>query len=223
MNAVVDVTCRNCHGYPPPPPQGNHPQDTSCSKCHPFSQQTHMNAEVDVSCTGCHGYPPATMRSGAAHPQSSDCAACHGDTFAGNTHQNGRVELTAGSCSTCHGNPPANHAPTATNCATCHGANLTNGTHINGNVELLSGSCAGCHRTLPPSSGEHGEHDGSEFQCSMCHGPGFSRTTINAAAHMDGVRTVVLPSGITWNATRKTCTGTCHRPSEDHGRDEPWY
>jgi hypothetical protein len=64
--------------------------------------------------------------------------------------------------------------------------------------------CNGCHGT-PPSSGEHGEHGG--FDCSRCHGAGYSRTTYNLATHRDGTVNVALPA---WNAATRSCGRICH-------------
>ena len=48
-------------------------------------------------------------------------------------------------------------------------------------------ACGTCH-TIPPASGQHAFHVGTlGFSCSICHGTGYSATTVNAATHANGV------------------------------------
>jgi hypothetical protein len=154
-----------------------HPQEANCFSCHPFTPQTHQNVRVDVSCTGCHGYPPATMRNGGQHPQDSNCATCHPSPGVAPAHNNGTVDITAGSCGACHGNPPAPPHPTATitQCASCHpttvdntGAIRPNGTHMNGREDF---TCTNCHGNPPSSHRDaHRDEGGSMSDCARCHG-----------------------------------------------------
>ena len=66
--------------------------------------------------------------------------------------------------------------------------------------------CGTCH-AIPPATGLHDFHVNSlGFSCAICHGTGYSRTTVNAATHINGVVNVV-PS-LNWNGT--TCSPGCH-------------
>lgn len=67
-------------------------------------------------------------------------------------------------------------------------------------------ACDNCHG-LPPRTGEHGEH--RSRSCATCHGNGYSSTTVNAATHNNGVKSLAV-SSIGWNATTRSCTNACH-------------
>jgi hypothetical protein len=66
-------------------------------------------------------------------------------------------------------------------------------------------ACGSCH-ALPPKSGEHDEH--KERSSSSCHGAGYSTKTVDATRHNNGVRNLV--STIGWNASRRSCSNSCH-------------
>jgi fibronectin type 3 domain-containing protein len=70
-------------------------------------------------------------------------------------------------------------------------------------------TCGSCH-TIPPATGQHSFHVTSlGFSCAICHGTGYSATTVNATTHANG--TVNLVSNIGWNAATSTCaTPGCH-------------
>src|SRR5512143_3742331 len=69
-------------------------------------------------------------------------------------------------------------------------------------------ACGSCH-TIPPATGHHATHVLEEnFSCSVCHGAGYSPSTVNSATHMNGV--VNITSTIGWNPTARTCSNSCH-------------
>jgi predicted phage tail protein len=70
-------------------------------------------------------------------------------------------------------------------------------------------ACGSCH-TIPPATGQHAFHVNTQgFSCAICHGTGYSPTTVNAATHNNGV--VNLVSTIGFNAATSTCaTPGCH-------------
>jgi fibronectin type 3 domain-containing protein len=68
-------------------------------------------------------------------------------------------------------------------------------------------ACGSCH-TAPPSTGKHTFHIGEGYDCAVCHGSGYSSTTVNAATHMNNV--INLQTTIGWNATSRNCTNSCH-------------
>ncbi|RII27971.1 MAG: hypothetical protein CXR31_05935 [Geobacter sp.] len=69
--------------------------------------------------------------------------------------------------------------------------------------------CGTCH-AIPPATGQHDFHVNSlGYSCAICHGTGYSSTTVNTTLHLNGVVDVV--SSIGWNATTSTCaTPGCH-------------
>jgi len=66
--------------------------------------------------------------------------------------------------------------------------------------------CSNCHIAIPPTTGKHSLH--SAYSCAICHGSGYSTTTVNLTTHMNGV--VNISSGIGWNATSRSCSPSCH-------------
>lgn len=69
-------------------------------------------------------------------------------------------------------------------------------------------TCGTCH-AIPPSTGKHSFHVGSMgYNCSSCHGAGYSSTAVTATTHMNGVSN--LTSTIGWNATSRSCSNSCH-------------
>lgn len=69
-------------------------------------------------------------------------------------------------------------------------------------------TCGTCH-SIPPSTGQHSFHvDNRGYDCSGCHGTGYSSTAVTATTHMNGVTNLV--STIGWNATSRSCSNSCH-------------
>jgi hypothetical protein len=207
-NVEYAVTgCDVCHAYPPAAP---HSDVTVCAPCHAASVTAeekidwdggkHANGTVEVavtaaSCELCHGYPPADP-----HPQSDDCATCHGTTVGADgllladsdAHNNGQVDIVVagGSCDLCHGFPPAAPHPSATGCNDCHSSTVDDAldiigdNHLNGSVDLklTTDSCGKCH-AMPPADG----HPNKE-NCGQCHGcvADDDWNLINEELHMNG-------------------------------------
>jgi fibronectin type 3 domain-containing protein len=67
-------------------------------------------------------------------------------------------------------------------------------------------TCGTCH-AIPPNLGKHSLHAGAGYDCSTCHGAGYSSTAATATTHMNGVKNVTLS---VWNATTRTCATLCH-------------
>jgi len=65
--------------------------------------------------------------------------------------------------------------------------------------------CSSCHG-VPPSTGRHGKHRSRE--CSVCHGTGYTSTTVVAATHINGVKEIATSSG--WNPASRSCANSCH-------------
>jgi predicted phage tail protein len=68
-------------------------------------------------------------------------------------------------------------------------------------------TCGGCH-AIPPAIGKHSFHNSLGYDCSRCHGTGYSKTAVTATTHMNGVTN--LASTIGWNATSRSCSNSCH-------------
>ncbi len=181
--------CGSCHGTPPPPP---HPSDSDCGKCHPTmtpggglvitDPTRHIDGNLDVNtdqpCNSCHGgtnnAPPrdtqgntaTTARGVGAHQshlspsapffKAIACADCHRVpatvTSVGHIDTQLPAEVIfsgrAGSSPTWNGAQCSN--------VYCHGATLTTST----------GGGAGGSATSPVWT----KVDGSQAQCTSCHG-----------------------------------------------------
>ncbi|MHB8122422.1 MAG: fibronectin type III domain-containing protein [Desulfuromonadaceae bacterium] len=69
-------------------------------------------------------------------------------------------------------------------------------------------TCGTCH-AIPPSTGQHSFHVGSMgYNCSSCHGAGYSSTAVTATTHMNGGTNLATTIG--WNATSRSCSNSCH-------------
>lgn len=67
--------------------------------------------------------------------------------------------------------------------------------------------CGTCH-AIPPNIGRHVFHSNIGIGCAICHGTGYSNTTVNAATHLNG--TVDVISGAGWNPATQSCSPACH-------------
>lgn len=67
-------------------------------------------------------------------------------------------------------------------------------------------TCGTCH-AIPPDTGMHDFHVNSRgYDCSRCHGTGYSKTAVTATTHMNGVTNIV--STIGWDGS--SCSNSCH-------------
>jgi predicted CxxxxCH...CXXCH cytochrome family protein len=119
------------------------------------------------------------------------------------------VTVTFGTKSRTGGVAPAWNG-TSCSATYCHGATLTGGTATAPVWTTVDGSqrlCTSCHGN-PPSTGHHTVSDHRQAGCGACHA-GYTTTTANLTAHVDGVKEV--GNKITaWTASTRTCTNTCH-------------
>jgi len=68
-------------------------------------------------------------------------------------------------------------------------------------------ACGTCH-AIPPNTGKHTFHVNSAgYDCSTCHGAGYTKTSATATTHQNGTVDVSLS---VWNASTKTCASYCH-------------
>jgi hypothetical protein len=225
------TTCKSCHGANLDGVGGTGP---SCTACHSSAGFPTWYS----TCNFCHGdrtsglaSPPVDTQglsttanvSVGAHAvhmgtklmATPACTACHPDrtgsnviTDASHVDGNGVAEVTLGTLAKTGGAAAtySHTSATAASCSSvyCHGA-FTGAT--GGNVSWVSppvATCTTCHG-LPPSTGHHGDHSGRS--CGDCH-PGYTRTTVNQASHINGTKEV--GNNITsWNPTTRQCVG-CH-------------
>jgi predicted CxxxxCH...CXXCH cytochrome family protein len=106
--------------------------------------------EKPLDCGSCHGLPPALP-----HPQSANCASCHGDIVASDNrtiidksrHVNGVVNLSVDeACTNCHGGtnpaPPLDTHGNSSTTALGVGAHQA---HVNGSARARAVPCNECH------------------------------------------------------------------------------
>jgi len=68
--------------------------------------------------------------------------------------------------------------------------------------------CGSCH-AIPPQTGQHDYHVNSRgYQCSTCHGAGYTSTAVTATTHMNG--TVNTVASINYNTSTNSCSPGCH-------------
>jgi hypothetical protein len=67
--------------------------------------------------------------------------------------------------------------------------------------------CGTCH-AIPPVVGRHTLHTSGSISCSVCHGSGYSPTTVDSTTHMNGM--INIAGGIGWNAASRSCSPSCH-------------
>ncbi len=222
---TAKVSCDGCHtGATPTAWRSN------CTFCHGGTDNNTGAPPRDLDGTSLAStFPDHTMHvmeSGVA--SAYDCVQCHvkasdvlspghifgnppggamNDFGAGLSPQ-GTFDRSTGTCSNLY----------------CHGDGRgDNGTIAHGTAI----ACDGCHATQATGaagwgkmSGPHSGHLASStgITCGDCHAATTTNgTTIaNKAVHVDGKVDVSIPTtGITWDATTHTCTGTCHNVSHN--------
>jgi predicted CxxxxCH...CXXCH cytochrome family protein len=225
------TSCKGCHGANLDGVGGTGP---SCTACHSSAGF----AGWATSCTFCHGNrtsglasPPVDTQGGSATTNVSvgthanhlgttlmatpACTACHPNrtgsnviTDAAHIDGNGIAEIAFGGIATTGGTRPTYTRASATSasCAAtyCHGGYTGGAAATMSWTSTTQVSCTSCHG-LPPSTGRHGNH--SSRDCGDCH-PGYTRTSVNQATHINGTKQV--GNRVTsWNPTTRQCVG-CH-------------
>jgi predicted CxxxxCH...CXXCH cytochrome family protein len=181
INGVVEATagCTDCHGDPSAPAaiQAAPPKDTTGSSATASpgvgAHQAHLRAgplSVAFACTECHRIP-------------KDSA-----------HATQPLDLTFGPLATAGGAAPVyDDARSSCSASYCHGGSgrpipggklsLTGGSNpapIWNRVDGTQAACGTCHGTPPPLPHPTGA------SCGGCHA-GYTATTVNLAAHVNGV------------------------------------
>jgi len=164
------------------------------------------NEEQPLGCTSCHGLPPP-----APHPQSENCASCHGAVVADDNrtitdkarHVDGNVDYMPASCHSCHGSDD-NAAPPR---------------DVTGNT-ATSALGVGAHQAHLA-----GGDNSRPVECGACH---VVPRQSNEPAHIDGLPAELTFAGIaramdrepSWHASSATCSDAyCHAPSPGQGHD----
>ena len=154
------------------------------------SNNTQSRTVATSSPAGCTGGTPVLSQACTYVPPVTTCTSftysAWGTCQSNNTQT--RTQLTA-SPAGCTGGTPVlsqscTYVPPAQTCGTCH--------------------------AIPPSTGAHSFHVTSRgYQCSTCHGTGYSSTAVTAATHINGVSNLV--STLNFNTATNTCGSPgCH-------------
>jgi len=229
-NLQVD-DCRACHGSD----LRGGSSGTSCDDCHASGWRT--------DCSFCHGgadgLPPEDLDNTAdealisflAHPEHADgdahplwgCETCHGTAsgsyFDAMNDPDHAIDATPGVAEVDFGGVAAGGSTSGGRCTVyCHGDGRSDGTQSDSSSSL---ACTGCH-AMPPSSGEHRDHEHDDYPCAECHAQTVDTADviIGPNQHVDGTGDVDLNSGLNsviYNGS--TCSGSCH--GENH-RSESW-
>ncbi len=148
---------------------------------------------VAFDCDECHAVPSSMSSSGHAHVGDSTAAQAE-VTMASGLSSAGI--LSGSTCSNlyCHGD----------------GAGSLGSATTSGSV-----ACGDCHGDASSASSlsvGHSSHVADGVTCEDCHAATASGSTGIAfpAQHVDGEIDVSLVSGISWDPSAETCTGTCH-------------
>lgn len=226
---LQEDTCLACHGSD----LSGGVVGIACADCHDA-----VTPDWTTTCTFCHGDPadgtgappediddntnPATISFPAhrVHLRSPlhadwDCTECHrkpvdvfspGHLFVGDdTPGRADLDFSAGLA--------AGAQPTSAGCTNvyCHGADWSTGSVS----RTATVECGDCHPVQSTSgrwdllSDPHERHLDEGIRCQSCHPTvDAAGDLVDADRHVDGLRTVALPTGMTRANGR--CTGTCH-------------
>jgi len=205
INGVVELSaegggaCDSCHGSdgisaPPNDLDGN----TARSAVGVGAHRQHLNTSDwrrEMVCSNCHTVPLSFDAPG--HIDGDDIAEVPFDAL------NTQGTESNGTCSNLY----------------CHG----NGRGNNGTVSWTSTTamnCNSCHQTPNPgqnANGMSGEHDkhirDKDIPCVDCHADVVNggADIINAQLHVDGQRSINMPTGGDWDPATKRCSNmACH-------------
>jgi predicted CxxxxCH...CXXCH cytochrome family protein len=178
------------------------PKRRTCldSHCHGEGRPTWTEPKTSAeACGSCHGLPPP-----APHPQSDNCAGCHGDVIdadrrfvAPERHVNGRVDFEGGECNLCHGGDDNAAPPLDTS----------------GNDEITAIG-VGAHQAHLV-----GGDNGRPVACDECH---RVPEMVDEPTHADGLPAELAFGGVavaagktpSWDRVSATCAESwCHTPS----------
>ena len=202
------------------------------------SNNTQTRTVATSSPTGCTGGTPSLSQACTYVPPVTACTSFTYSAWGACQSNSTQTRTVATSSPTgCTGGTPAlsqacTYVPPVTACTsftysawgTCQSNNTqtrtvatSSPTGCTGGSPVLSQSCTyvpptpvcgSCH-AIPPASGQHDFHVNSQgYQCSTCHGAGYTSTAVTATTHQNGVVNTV--ASINFNATASSCSPGCH-------------
>ena len=222
-SGVAGSSCNDCHG-------GTGWQ-TNCTFCHGTAGRTGFLAGTDLRLAaappvGTQGETASTAVAVGAHqvhvnPSATGawsnpfaCTVCHPSPLPADvTHVNGLpTAITFSGLATTGSAAPVYNRTASPTCSStyCHG-NFTGGATTAAPAWTGAAmTCTSCHGN-PPSTGEHAPRNSRHnFGCNLCHGTGYTSTTIVLATHVNGVKNVAAGDPPGWNPANRTCSNSCH-------------
>jgi predicted CxxxxCH...CXXCH cytochrome family protein len=216
------VSCDGCHAGPSPTAWRQ-----NCTFCHGGVETQTGAPPRNIDGTDLIGPFPAHTEHviGSAIANAYDCGQCH--TKANDVLSPDHVfDATPGEAENDFGSglsPQASFDRATGTCSNvyCHGSGRADDGMIAARGTALA--CNDCHPTAASGptgwsamSGPHSLHISSptSITCGSCHAQTTSADGMSIAAkdlHINGTRDVAFAdTGITFSATMKTCTGSCH-------------
>ncbi|MCB9676366.1 MAG: hypothetical protein H6737_14680 [Alphaproteobacteria bacterium] len=192
------TTCTFCHGgvdstTGAPPEDIDDNTDVALSPYRPHTRHLADGDHAPIPCETCHAVP--------------DSALAEGHLFVGDSTP-GQAEVTFSLLGT-------NGSWDGQACTVyCHGTGQGLGTVVHTDGPR---SCDSCHpyvnsasSALSAMSGQHRRHVLEGIACGECHSTtaDASGNIVGPAQHVDGIRQVALPQGMTHSGG--TCSGACH-------------
>ena len=204
---------------------------TNCTFCHGTAGRTGFLAGTDLRLAaappvGTQGEDRLDRRGRWSTPgprepfshrrlvESLACTVCHPSPLPADvTHVNGLpTAITFSGLATTGSAAPVYNRTASPTCSStyCHG-NFTGGATTAAPAWTGAAmTCTSCHGN-PPSTGEHAPRSSKHnFGCNVCHGAGYTSTTIVLATHVNGVKNVAAGNPPGWNPANRTCSNSCH-------------
>ena len=181
IQAIADALLVTPPTTTTPPPTTTTPPPTTTTP--PPTTTVDGAALYTANCAGCHGPLATSAKKGATAAQIQ--VRMYTTPYASRTLTTAEIQAIADALSPTATTPP----PTTTT------------------PPPVTTACGSCH-AIPPATGHHAKHKSMGYGCNICHGTGYSSTTVNAATHNNGVKN--LTSTIGWNATSRSCSNSCH-------------
>ena len=230
------VLTQSCTYVPPAPVACTSFTYSAFGACQ--SNNTQTRSLLTSSPAGCVGGTPVLSQACTYVPPTTTCTSFTYSAFGACQSNNTQTRsLLTSSPAGCTGGTPVlsqacTYVPPVTTCTSftysAFGACQSNNTQTRSLLTSSPAGCAGgtpvltqactyvpptpvcgsCH-SIPPASGQHDFHVNSMgYDCSRCHGTGYSSTAVTATTHMNGVLNVV--NTLNYNATAGSCSPGCH-------------
>lgn len=207
INGIVDVStgeggaCDSCHGSAgdsAPPSDLSGDKDRTAVGVGAHREHLALSSwRREINCSNCHQVPTAV--GDPLHMDGDNIAEVPFDGL----NPVATVDLATGTCSNLY----------------CHG----NGRGSNGTMAWTVAApmdCNSCHDSPAPGqsanamSGKHNKHIRNEdLSCVECHAGvvDANQQIVEASLHVDGQRSILIPTGGDWNPANKRCSNmACH-------------